>query len=275
MNNQKIKNISKQLWGSDPAGMVFGKEFEKGSKNFFERVLEKRFLYECQWLNEIVDFSRFNKKNILEIGCGAGYDAYQFCKNGAFYTGIDLTPENILLAKKHLFYYGFMPTILELDVEKMNFDSLFDFIFSFGVLHHTPSIIEALKGIHRALKMGGEAQIIVYHKNSIFYRIHLFLFDWILRGKFLKMSFKKRLSQIEFTTLDVEPLVNVYSKKELILLMESTGFKVIKIDIRKLNREDLPLIPFVEKLYKYIPDSLLYFFSKKWGWYLSVRAIKQ
>jgi SAM-dependent methyltransferase len=274
MNNQLVKEASKKLWGTNPAGATYGETFQKGSKEFFEAILAKRFMHECDWLDEIVKFERFNNKEVLEIGCGAGYDAYQFCKNGALYTGIDITPENIVLSKKHLSYFGYTPHILEMDAELMSFSDSFDYIYSFGVLHHIPDIKKVVYNMHTALKKGGEAQIIVYHKHSIFYLIWIVLFDWILNLKFLKMTLKQRLSQIEFTTEDVVPLVNVYGKKELVKLIESAGFFVIKVDVRKLTIEDLPYIPLVSKLYKYIPKTWLDTTAKQFGWYISVRASK-
>ena len=57
-------------------------------------------------------------------------------------------------------------------------------------------------------------------------------------------------------------------------MMEFTGFKIIKIDIRKLTREDLPYVPFISKIYRYIPDAWLDMLSKRWGWYISVLAAK-
>ena len=80
---------------------------KKELKNF-ESVLKRRFSEECEWMDEIVHFERFKGKKVLEIGCGAGYDAYQFCRNGAVYIqGIDLTPDNPVIAKKHLSYFNY------------------------------------------------------------------------------------------------------------------------------------------------------------------------
>lgn len=272
--NQAIKENTKAVWGASPAGWTFGKGYEKGSKEFFDAVVKKRFIYECDWLDEIVDFKRHAGKKVLEIGCGAGYDAYMFCKHGALYTGIDITPDNSVITKKHLAFYGYEPVTLEADAEKISFKNEFDYVYSFGVLHHVPDIEKALKNIFAALKPGGEAQIIVYHKNSIFYRISLAFADWFLGGKFRKMTLADRLSQIEYTTSDAKPLVRVYSRREIQNLMKHAGFMVQKIEVRKLVHEDLPDIPVIRRLYKYIPDSWLKFLGKKFGWYVSVRATK-
>ena len=42
----------------------------------------------------------YSEKKVLEVGCGIGTDIYQFAKNGAIVTGIDLTDRAIELVKK-------------------------------------------------------------------------------------------------------------------------------------------------------------------------------
>jgi len=275
MNNEEsIKQATKNVWGVNPAGWTYGKGFAKGTQEFFFSVLEKRFTYECEWMDEIVHFNRLKNKKVLEIGCGAGYDAFQFCKAGADYTGIDITPDNPIIAKKHLEFCGYSGKFFEMDVEKLALPERYDYIFSFGVLHHTPNITKALEKMHAVLKDDGEAQIIVYYKFSIFYLLHLLVFDWLLSLKFLKMSLSDRLSQIEFTNSSSKALVNVYGKNQLKKICTNAGYTVIKTDIRKLTREDLPCIPLISRLYRFIPNSWLYFLSKRFGWYLSVRMVK-
>ena len=157
MNNEEaIKQATKNVWGTNPAGWTFGNGYAKGTREFFFSVLEKRFTLECEWMNEIVRFDRFKRKKVLEIGCGAGYDAYQFCKEGAVYTGIDITPDNPIIAQKHLNSCRLSGKFFEMDVEKLKLHEHYDYIFSFGVLHHTPNINKALKRIYEHLKNDGE-----------------------------------------------------------------------------------------------------------------------
>lgn len=274
MSEQPIKETSKMVWGATPAGWLYGQGYPKETQEFFTSVLKKRFTEECDWMFDVVKFERFKGKKVLEIGCGLGYDAYQFCKHGAMYMGIDLTPDNPRIAKNNLAFFGYEATVLEMDCEHLSLAEKFDYIFSFGVLHHTPNIQKALKNIYNALDDTGEAQLIVYYKRSIYYMLTVVLYDWILKMKFFKISLADRRSQIEYTTSGGKPLVNVYSKKELHTLCKNAGFKVIQTDIRKLVRDDLPGIPVFMKVYKYIPDSWLYFLSKRFGWYLSVRLVK-
>ena len=89
------------------------------------------------------------------------------------------------------------------------------------------------------------------------------------------MSFKERLSKIEFTTSDEKPLVNVYSKKELTEILESTGFEVSSIEVRKLVKEDMPYLPILRSLWKVIPQKLYDRIGKYFGWYVIAKGIKK
>lgn len=274
-NSQELKKAARNVWGASPAGWVYGQGYAKGTKDFFEAVIKKRFSYEVDWLDEIVNFDRFKNKKVLEIGCGAGYDAFMFCKAGVHYTGIDITPENPPLALKHLSHYGFQPTIVEMDAEKMTFSEEFDYVYSFGVLHHTPDMQEAFKRVYKSLKKNGEFQVILYHKHSIFYIFSVMITEWILKGKFRKWSLAYQRSLIEYSEAQSHPLVNVYSKKELLNLLKKAGFVQHTVNIRKLLHEDLPNIPFVRIFYRFIPTFFLKKIGTILGWYISVRCYKK
>lgn len=275
--NQKenaANNATKKVWGTNPAGWTHAPEKKVGSKDFFDDVLEKRSTYECPWLPAVVNFENYAGKKVLEIGCGAGYDAYMFCKAGADYIGIDLVPENIARTQAHLSYYGYKPSILEIDAAQMEFSQKFDFIYSFGVLHHIFDIEKVLKKSHAHLNDKGKVLFIVYHKNSIFYWLSVVLRNWILTGRFLKEPLEKTVSRIEQTGSKDLPLVRVYTKNDFTVLLQQAGFKITDTKIRKLNREDLPYIYWVSYMYRFIPQYVLDVCAKWWGWYLCVEAVK-
>lgn len=237
--------------------------------------MKPRNEYEIPWLFEIVHFKSFRNKKVLELGCGAGYDAYEICSKGADYTGIDIAPENVVRTKKHLEFYGYMPTVIEGDAEDLEFDDeSFDVVFSNGVLHHTPNIEKGFREAYRVLKNGGEFWVILYHRDSIFYWISLLLVEHYLKFGFMGKSFKKRLSMIEYTTSSELPLVNVYSRKEMKKMFSNSGFTVKSIWIRKLVKEDLPAIPIVGELWRFIPQRWLDFVGKRFGWYMIAKATK-
>lgn len=266
-----IKKNTISVWGATPAGAAFAMGLTPGSKEYFEKSYKLRSEYEMPWLTEIFPFPTSKGKKVLEIGCGAGYDAFEFCRNGAEYHGVDLTPENTQRTRSHLSFYNFNPEILVGDAESLQFDdNNFDLVFSNGVLHHTPDISQAFTEVHRVLKPNGEFWLTLYNKNSFFYWIYIVLCEQWLRGGYKKRSIQERLGMIEYTTSSELPLVNVYTKTEIKKLLTATGFTIRQIKIRKFVIDDLP-----KRLRSLpIPTNLLNAIGKFCGWYLVIRASK-
>ncbi|GAK45072.1 type 11 methyltransferase [Tepidicaulis marinus] len=266
---------AQKTWGSSPTGSTSAKGSAPGTKDFFERALKYRSKHEMPWLPDVIPFQEMRGKRVLEIGFGPGYDALSFMQAGATYSGIDITPENLERTRKHLALFGFEPEVRQGDAEALPFDDAsFDVAYSNGVLHHVPSIEQAFSEVHRVLEPGGDFYVLVYNKNSLFYRITLAIWYQIIHGYRHKETLQEQLSRIEFNEADERPIVNVYSKRELRALLQQTGFKVSSIKVRKLTWEDLPAVWFVHRFFKYIPRSLLHFLGKAVGWYLIAHARK-
>lgn len=269
------KERAKVVWGSTPAGTRWGGDSKPGTKEFFSKVLDKRSAHEMSWLFQLIPFSSFNGKKVLELGCGAGYDAYQFCRNRADYTGIDIATENVKQVRNYLGFYGYTPKVAGGDAENLPFeDNTFEVVFSNGVLHHTPDIERSFDEVHRVLGHRGAFYIIVYHKNSVFYWVSLLFIEHCLGLGFKKRSFRERLSMIEYTTSKEFPLVNVYTRRGLIEMLRRNGFAVESLCVRKLVKEDLPAIPILGRLWRYIPQPWLDIAGRWFGWYLIAKAIK-
>jgi ubiquinone/menaquinone biosynthesis C-methylase UbiE len=258
-----------------PAGSSHAPGLEPGTREFFEKVRARRTAYELQWLDELMPFSGMTGRRVLEVGCGAGFDAYAFCHHGADYFGVDLAPANIERTRRHLALYGYQAQVLEADAEELPFpDAGFDAVFSNGVLHHTPDIRAALREVHRVIRPGGTFWASVYHKHSIFYWIKLGLGDQILKLGALQRSLRERLSLIEFTTSDEHPLVNVYTRRDLRHLLVDAGFRVEHIWVRKLVWEDLPDLPYLDRVWRLVPPTLLDRLGRLFGWYVIAEARK-
>ena len=269
------KRATQAVWGASPAGTTYAGGHEPGTKEFFEAVLQKRRGYELPWLTDVVPFASFRDRAVLEVGCGAGYDAYEIMRNGGCYTGIDITPENPERTRAHLAFYGYTPTTLQADAEALPFgDSAFDVVFSNGVLHHTPDMPAAFREIARVLRPGGDFWVIVYHRNSLFYRVTLGLFDHVIGGGWRRRTLRERLAMIEFTTSDALPLVNVHSRRELTAILRDSGFEVQGTSVRKLVVEDLPAPGKLGWLWRRVPQQWLDVVGRRWGWYVIAHATR-
>jgi ubiquinone/menaquinone biosynthesis C-methylase UbiE len=276
MEQNDAKRAAQRVWGASPAGWTHASDQLIGTKEYFEQVVARRSGYEIPWLYDVFPFASSRNKHVLEVGCGAGYDAFEFCRQGAVYTGIDITLENIDRTTRHLSLYNLKGEIRAGDAEHLDFqDESFDLAFSNGVLHHVPDIEQSFREIRRVLKPGGELWLTLYHKHSFFYLISLGLWDHMICGGFLKETLQERLSRIETTTSDAKPLVHVYSRSEVKAMLERCGFKVCLLQVRKLVWEDLPGVPFIARFWRWIPQNLLEAVGRWLGWYVVVRAEKR
>src|SRR2546425_3339202 len=168
--NTKLKERVRAFWQANPCGTKFA-DAEPGTRRFYELVEQHR--YEKEWhIPTAADFAAARGLRVLEIGCGLGTDGAQFAKAGADYTGIDLTDAAIELARKRFELCGLQGNFQIADAENLEFpDESFDLVYSHGVLHHTPDTARAVREIHRVLKPGGRAIVMLYHRGSYNYRI--------------------------------------------------------------------------------------------------------
>ncbi len=175
------KEVVKQHWDEEPCG-TRDIPFPVGSLAYFEEIAERRDKL-VPFLTDYVQFDRWQGKKVLEVGCGVGSDLIRFAKAGADVTGIDLSSRSVFLAKERLHLYRYEGTVFEADAEGMPFtDSTFDFVYSCGVIHHTPDTQKAISEIYRVTKLGGEICIMLYHKPSLV-TLQMYLLFGLLDGK--------------------------------------------------------------------------------------------
>jgi len=137
-----------------------------GSPGFFQKLEAYRF-DKLHYLPQVIDFSAYRDKHLLEVGCGLGIDLIRFAHAGAIVTGIDLASASIDLARKN-----FEQNSLDTDLRVMNGEALqfadnsFDVVYAHGVLQYTANPYKMATELHRVLRPGGEAILMVYNKYS-------------------------------------------------------------------------------------------------------------
>src|SRR5436309_14462511 len=168
--DSELKERVRAFWQAHPCGTKFS-DAEIGTREFFARIEAHRYAKEWH-IPEAADFAGARGLRVLEIGCGLGTDGVQFAKAGADYTGVDLTDAAVELARKYFELLGLRGDFRTADAENLDFaDETFDLVYSHGVLHHTPDTAGAVREIHRVLKPGGRAMVMVYHRGSYNYRL--------------------------------------------------------------------------------------------------------
>jgi ubiquinone/menaquinone biosynthesis C-methylase UbiE len=137
-----------------------------GTPGFFRQLDEYRY-DKLNYLPRLVNFDGYKEKNLLEVGCGAGIDLVRFAQGGANVTGIDLSKTAIDLAYKNFEQREQNADLRVMNGECMEFaDNTFDVVYAHGVLQYTPATEKMIAEIHRVLKPGGEAIMMVYNKYS-------------------------------------------------------------------------------------------------------------
>jgi ubiquinone/menaquinone biosynthesis C-methylase UbiE len=137
-----------------------------GTPGFFQQLDEYRY-DKLNYLPRLVNFASYRDKKVLEVGCGAGIDLVHFAQGGVDMTGIDLSKTAIDLAEKNLASHGLKADLRVMNGEAMQFpDESFDVVYAHGVVQYTADSQQMIREIHRVLKPGGEAIIMVYNRIS-------------------------------------------------------------------------------------------------------------
>lgn len=112
-----------------------------GTPEFFDDLESYRFR-KLDYLPEIVDFSGYANKQVLEIGCGLGLDLARYAAGGAHVHGIDLSDTAIGLARQHFEQRGLPGSFTVMNGEALEYpDHSFDLVYAHGVLQYTANQI--------------------------------------------------------------------------------------------------------------------------------------
>jgi ubiquinone/menaquinone biosynthesis C-methylase UbiE len=160
------------FWNTEACGTHFV-EHAVDEQDFFAKYRAHR--YRTEWhLPLLVPFAEAKGKKVLEIGTGNGAEGVMFAINGAHYTGVDLTEAALEATRKHFAQLGLTGAFQKENAEHLSFpNESFDWVFSHGVLHHTPNTQAAINEVARVLKPEGRAIIMLYHKHSFNYFIRI------------------------------------------------------------------------------------------------------
>lgn len=290
-----LKERVRDFWQEHPCGTKFS-DAKEGSRLFYERVEAHR--YEKEWhIPAAAGFAASRGLRVLEIGCGLGTDGAGFARAGAFYTGVDLTKAAVGLARRRFELEKLPGEFRVADAEALDFaDASFDLVYSHGVLHHTPNTAAAVREVHRVLRPGGRAVVMLYHRDSYNYRVnigvlrrtgaHLLKTEVGLRlahrltgepieslrehaGR-LKADAGQYLSADEFLSRNTDgagnPLTRVYSRREARELFRD--FSHVEFATHFLNKRWLPIIG------PLLPRALETRLASRWGWHLWIYARK-
>jgi ubiquinone/menaquinone biosynthesis C-methylase UbiE len=176
---------------------------------------------------ELMPTSGADGLRVLDYGCGPGNDLVGFghySKPNALHAA-DVSPRSLTLARARATLHGFSVSFHKVDetTSKVNLpDSSIDLVHCAGVLHHLPDPSVALREWRRLLRPGGRAQVMVYHKDSLWLHLYVAYDLQIRRAMYPGLS---ALEAFHHTT-DGEgcPIANCYSAEEFQTLCADSGF---------------------------------------------------
>ena len=206
-DDQKLKwqNFNRSWWETNPMRYDFTEPIPcvEFSGEFYEEI-DRRFYgsvhqfmpWEKFPFDNLIDFESLSKKNVLEIGVGCGSHAQLLAQESRSFTGIDITEYAVKSTRARLDLLGFNATILRMDAENMEFeDDTFDFIWSWGAIHHSSNTRKVLEEIHRVLRPGGRAITMVYHRSIWNTYVRGGLYYGVLKGKLMRTRSLTRIIQ--------------------------------------------------------------------------------
>jgi ubiquinone/menaquinone biosynthesis C-methylase UbiE len=240
----------RSFWESHVNNEYYTRE-ARGSAEYFDEIERRR--YRCHYhLPELFRSLQGKGGKLLEIGCGIGVDSVQLANTGFEVTAVDLTEAAIDVARRFAEARGVSIDFRTANAERLDFPSgMFDAVYSFGVLHHTPDVERAVGEVRRVLKPGGTAYIMLYHHNSLVGAVHR-LFN-------LPYESPRHLK-------DHCPVVYTYTRRSVRGLFRK--FSTIEV------HAEYPFTYGFRYMTAWIPLPLVKAMGRGFGWHLMIRATR-
>lgn len=234
---------------------------EVGTREYFDQVEQRKYFVEPH-IKEFANFPQWQGKRVLEIGCGIGTDAINFARAGAIYTGTDLSSESLALARKRFEVFGLKGDLIHGNAEQLN-EVLpdrpkFDLIYSFGVMHHTPDPLAALRSARQFAHEQTELRIMLYARNS-----------W--KAAMIEAGMDQPEAQSGC------PIAFTYTYEEVRRLLQAAAFRVV--EVRQDHIFPYQVEPY--RNYEYIREPWFQSMSapmfraleETFGWHMLIKAV--
>jgi SAM-dependent methyltransferase len=200
------QQYNRQWWESHPMRYDWKEQLgvEDFSPQFYEEIDRRFFRDSEEYLpaqklpfDRLIPFDQLPHLDVLEIGVGNGSHAALIARHARSFTGIDLTEYAVRSTLQRFQLAGLDARIVRMDAEKMDFpDHSFDFIWTWGVIHHSADTRGILREMHRVLRPEGRAIVMVYHRNFWNYYICSGFLHGLVRGMWLHTQSLHKIMQL-------------------------------------------------------------------------------
>lgn len=156
--------------------------YELGTLEFFRRVDEEFIswnqpLHNHAPFDRLFPFDRFLNARVLEVGCGMGTMAMLWAQRGAAVSAVDLNPVAVEQTTNRFALLGLDGDVRQADGRSLPFsDGAFDYAWSWGVLHHSPDLVQSVRELARVVRPGGRIALMLYHRRSF---LHWYLTEYV------------------------------------------------------------------------------------------------
>lgn len=230
------------------------------SREFYQEIDRRFFDDAARYMpprqrpfDAVVPFDRLPHLDVLEIGVGNGSHAQLLAPHCRSYTGVDVTQYAAISTRRRFDQFRVPGHVARMDAEQMAFaDERFDFIWTWGVIHHSADTGRVLTEMRRVLRPGGSVIVMVYHRSWWYQYVYAALCRGVLMGGF------KRYSLHELLQLHTDgAIARFYKPEEWKRLVLASGLEIEDYEIFGQKSEVLLLPPGPLKnfLTRVIPDA--------------------
>lgn len=177
------------------------------NKNLFKKINYQRFFNSTNWKKK-----ELKGQKILEVGCGAGRFSRVILNSTKaklysidYSTAVDANYTNNYKKKFKERFFLFQSSVYSMPFK----NNIFDKVFCFGVLQHTPDAQRAIFSMAKKIKIGGEIVVDFYPLKSFYTFLHAkYLFRLVTK----KIS-NEKLFQIINNYIDIMIEIYFFLKK--------------------------------------------------------------
>lgn len=271
---QRWQMANQAWWTTSPMRYDWNQEipFDAGSDEYLAEI-DARFLrsvWEVKpWrtlpFDDLIPYDSLSKLDVLEIGPGFGTHASLIAPRARSYTGVDLTETAASFTRTRLEKMKCSNArAIQMDAEELTFpDNCFDFVWSWGVIHHTADPKRILQQMQRVLRPGGQAVVMVYHRSFWKFYVVDGLFNGLGRGLLFRLGSVARVNQAQADGA----IARFYRKDEWedlcngLFHIDSFSVSGLKSDVVPLPRGTLK-----NSVLRILPNSWARFFTNRLGW---------
>ena len=197
------------------------------------RRFDEAYLEQYPYLEAYLD-DRLDNRQVLEVGLGYGTLSGCIAARGADLYGLDIAAGPVEMVRHRLRLMG-RPAddhVVQGSALDMPFpDATFDRVYSIGCLHHTGDLPRAVSEVHRVLRPGGRAVVMLYNRHS---------FRFLVRNNVLRRTAEELRADYDSNAAgEAAPHTDYVTARQARALFGR--FAKVRIDRR--NFDSLPYIP--------------------------------